>query len=124
MGSAYTFLVEKAAYQNHFYLLCLISFFMIWIPSHRTFSIDAWRGWIRSDGTVPTWTLWLLRGQIAIVYFFGGLAKLNSDWLHGEPMQTHIFMGCVYYQRLRHMVADKAQVRALGPIDPTTKQPV
>ena len=87
VGFTYTFLVEKAAYQNHFYLLCLISFFMIWIPSHRTFSIDAWRGWIRSDGTVPTWTLWLLRGQIAIVYFFGGLAKLNSDWLHGEPMR-------------------------------------
>lgn len=39
-------------------------------------------------------------------------------------MQTHIFMGVVYYQRLRHMVADKAQVRALGPSDPTTRQPV
>ncbi|CAD7935226.1 unnamed protein product [Amoebophrya sp. A25] len=46
------------------------------------------------------------------------------DGVSGEPMKTHIFMGCVYYQRLRHMVADKAQVRALGPIDPITRQPV
>jgi vitamin K-dependent gamma-carboxylase len=87
LGFTYTFLAEKAAYQNHFYLLCLISFFMIWIPAHRNFSIDSWRGWVKSDGTVAVWTLWLLRGQIAIVYFFGGLAKLNYDWLHGEPMR-------------------------------------
>lgn len=29
------------------------------------------------------------------------------DGINGEPMQTHIFMGVVHYQRLRHMVADK-----------------
>jgi hypothetical protein len=30
----------------------------------------------------------------------------------------------VYYQRLRHMVSDKSQVRATGPISPLTRQPV
>ena len=30
----------------------------------------------------------------------------------------------IYYQRLRHMVADKMQVRTLGPNDPLTRQPV
>lgn len=33
-------------------------------------------------------------------------------------------MGVVYYQRLRHMVLDKAQVRATGPVNPLTRQPV
>lgn len=28
----------------------------------------------------------------------------------GQPLEAHIFMGVVYYQRLRHMVADKYQV--------------
>ena len=28
----------------------------------------------------------MLRGQIAIPYVFGGLAKLNGDWLHGQPL--------------------------------------
>ncbi|AFZ81233.1 DNA-directed RNA polymerase subunit beta, putative [Theileria equi strain WA] len=42
----------------------------------------------------------------------------------GTEIQAHIFVGCIFYQRLRHMVADKAQVRATGPIDTITKQPV
>jgi DNA-directed RNA polymerase I subunit RPA2 len=30
----------------------------------------------------------------------------------------------VYYQRLRHMVSDKFQVRTTGPVDPVTMQPI
>jgi hypothetical protein len=37
---------------------------------------------------VPAWALWLLRAQIACVYFFGGIAKLNGDWLQGEPIRS------------------------------------
>ncbi len=33
-------------------------------------------------------------------------------------------MGIVYYQRLRHMVADKWQVRSTGRIDRVTRQPL
>jgi len=32
--------------------------------------------------------MWLLRTQVGIAYFYGGVAKLNSDWFHGEPMRT------------------------------------
>ena len=32
--------------------------------------------------------------------------------------------GVVYYQRLRHMVSDKYQVRTTGPIDQLTHQPI
>jgi DNA-directed RNA polymerase I subunit RPA2 len=42
----------------------------------------------------------------------------------GLQMKAEIFMGVVYYQRLRHMVNDKAQARSLGPIDVLTRQPV
>lgn len=85
----YFFLLDQTRYLNHFYLVCLISFLMCFLPAERAFSVDAWlRPKIRSD-VVPAWTLWLLRVQVGIPYFYGGIAKLNSDWLHGgEPMRT------------------------------------
>ena len=42
----------------------------------------------------------------------------------GEEFAADIYLGVVYYQRLRHMVLDKFQVRTTGPIDPITQQPV
>jgi hypothetical protein len=83
----YVFLLDKAQYLNHFYLISLVSFLMIFVPAHRTLSVDALlRPRIRSE-TVPAWSLWLLRGQMAVVYVFGGIAKINPDWLAGEPMR-------------------------------------
>jgi len=52
-----------------------------------------------------------------------GTERLYSG-IHGTEIETEIFMGVIYYQRLRHMVADKAQVRMRGPNDPVTNQPV
>jgi hypothetical protein len=36
---------------------------------------------------VPAWSLWLLRAMVGIPYFFGGIAKINPDWLRAEPMR-------------------------------------
>ncbi|MEK6283189.1 MAG: HTTM domain-containing protein [Acidobacteriota bacterium] len=88
LGFTYVFLLDQARYLNHFYLICLISFLLIFLPANRAVSVDALlREKIRSD-TVPAWVLWVLRAQVGIAYFFGGIAKLNSDWLlGGEPMR-------------------------------------
>lgn len=86
IGFAYVFLLDQAYYVNHFYLICLVSFLMIFVPAHRAFSVDAGRRPdIRSD-TAPAWALWILLAQVGIPYFYGGLSKLNGDWLRGEPM--------------------------------------
>jgi hypothetical protein len=84
----YSFLLDQTRFMNHFYLVCLISFLMCFLPAERAFSVDSLlRRKIRSD-VVPAWTLWLLRAQVGIPYFFGGIAKLNSDWVFGgEPMR-------------------------------------
>jgi hypothetical protein len=89
LAFTYAFLLEQTRYLNHLYLVCLVSFLMCFLPAQRAFSVDALlRPKIRSD-VVPAWTLWLLRIQVGIPYFFGGIAKLNSDWIHGgEPMRT------------------------------------
>ena len=39
-------------------------------------------------------------------------------------MQADLYIGVVFYQRLRHMVSDKYQVRATGVVNPLTRQPI
>jgi hypothetical protein len=89
LAFTYSFLLDQTRYLNHLYLACLISFLMCFLPAERAFSVDALlRRKIRS-AVVPAWTLWLLRAQVGIPYFYGGIAKLNSDWIYGgEPMRT------------------------------------
>jgi hypothetical protein len=86
VGFAYVFLLDKANYLNHFYLIVLLSFLLVLVPAHRRFSLDVFlRPGLRST-TAPRWALWLLRTQLGLVYLFGGIAKLNVDWLAGRPM--------------------------------------
>jgi vitamin K-dependent gamma-carboxylase len=83
----YVFLCEQAYYLNHFYLIAILSFLLALTPAHRAWSVDAWLRPSLAASTTPNWSLWAIRGQLFICYFYGGLAKFNSDWLHGEPMR-------------------------------------
>ena len=56
-------------------------------------------------------------------YAYGGSETLYSG-TSGREMKADIFIGVVYYQRLRHMVSDKSQVRATGSVDQLTHQPI
>ncbi|XP_074659731.1 DNA-directed RNA polymerase I subunit RPA2-like [Tubulanus polymorphus] len=56
-------------------------------------------------------------------YNYYGTERLYSG-VDGREFEADIFIGVVYYQRLRHMVSDKFQVRTTGPIDSITHQPV
>ena len=42
----------------------------------------------------------------------------------GTELKVDIFIGPVYYQRLRHQVSDKFQVRSVGPVNQLTHQPI
>jgi hypothetical protein len=81
LGCAFTYahLIDKTNYLNHYDLVSLLCLLLAFVPAHRVWSIDALRrGYSRF---VPGWSVDLLRFQLAVVYFFGGLAKLNADWL-------------------------------------------
>jgi vitamin K-dependent gamma-carboxylase-like protein len=84
LGFAYVFLLERALYLNHFYLVILLSGLLVVVPAHRALSLDARR---RGEASVPRWTVWLLRAQLGLVYFLAGVAKLNPDWLHAQPLR-------------------------------------
>ncbi|KAK1420343.1 hypothetical protein QVD17_21860 [Tagetes erecta] len=54
---------------------------------------------------------------------YDGREVLYSGF-YGTELVCEIFIGPVYYQRLRHMVSDKFQVRSTGTVDPVTHQPI
>ncbi|KAI0686786.1 beta and beta-prime subunits of DNA dependent RNA-polymerase [Cytidiella melzeri] len=60
---------------------------------------------------------------LAAGYNYYGNEPMYSG-ITGEEFAADIYFGVVYYQRLRHMVLDKFQVRTTGPVDPVTRQPV
>lgn len=82
----YFFLLERTNYQNHYYLICLISWWMVVLPLNCNVSVDAWLRPKLLSQTLPRWCLWVLLFHIAVPYFYGGIAKLNADWMLGQPM--------------------------------------
>jgi DNA-directed RNA polymerase II subunit RPB2 len=66
-------------------------------------------------------------GELRKSLLENGYEPYGSEVLYngqtGEMMEADIFMGPIYYQRLKHMVADKINSRDTGPKKLLTKQP-
>jgi hypothetical protein len=88
LSYTYVFLLDKAQYNNHYYLISLAAFLLFCVDAHRWASIDQILRPKLQEEYVPFWQLFILRAQFFIIYFFGGVAKLNADWLAGEPLRA------------------------------------
>lgn len=86
LAHTYVFLVDAAQYLNHAYLISLLAFSLIWMPANRCFAYDARRRPTLAARPTPRWCRFVLQAQIALVYLFGAVAKLNPDWLGGVPI--------------------------------------
>lgn len=92
LSFGYMFLLEKSLYFNHYYLILLFSFLLTITASSRFLSLDAWIFRKNKKEFVPYWHLFLFQVQVVLVYFFGGIANLNTDWISGLVTQN-IFAG-------------------------------
>ncbi len=89
----YIELMDKTTYLNHYYFVSLLSFLLIFLPAGAYFSADAKKG--ISFQKIPKWNIDTIKLLLTVVYFYAGLAKLNSDWL-AEAMPLKIWLPSKY----------------------------
>jgi len=90
LSFTYIELIDKTTYLNHYVLVSLLALLLIAMPAHRIWSVDAMRS-TDAHAKVGAWTVNTLRAQLALVYLFAGIAKLNPDWLF-EAQPLHIWL--------------------------------
>jgi vitamin K-dependent gamma-carboxylase len=81
------YLGQTASYNNHYYLLILLGFLLALTPANADLSWDAEQDPALRSSTCPRWCIAIFIAQIAIVYIYASIAKLNGDWLAGRPVQ-------------------------------------
>ena len=77
----YIQLWDATYYLNHYYFISLFSLLMVFVPTHASFSMDAHINPKLFSNRVPSWTIHILKLQLAIVYIYAGIAKINGPWL-------------------------------------------
>lgn len=88
LSFTYIELMDKTTYLNHYYFISLMSFLMIWLPAGNYFSLDTYLNRKNQYKKIPNYVILIPQLMLGIVYFYAGLAKLNSDWLlEGMPLR-------------------------------------
>ena len=82
----YTELIDKTTYLNHYYFTSCIAFLLCFLPAAHYFSLDALKK-KKTIEAIPSWMIDGIKLFLCIVYFYAGIAKINSDWLiEAQPL--------------------------------------
>lgn len=81
LSFTYCELIDKTYYLNHYYFVSIVSFLLIFLPANAYFSIDARQNKKISFTEIPRYNIFIIQFMLSIVYFYAGLAKINSEWL-------------------------------------------
>ena len=67
--------------------------------------------------------VYTIRNELLKLGYENNGNELLYNGLSGEQIESEIFMGPAFYQRLKHMVNDKQHSRSIGPMVNLTRQP-
>jgi hypothetical protein len=81
LSFTYIELIDKSTYLNHYYFVSLICFMLMFLPANTMFSVDASQNKSMQARQIPAWCIDSIRVIACMLYFYAGIAKLNSDWL-------------------------------------------
>lgn len=79
----YITFIDQTLYNNHLYLFAVIIGLFIFIESDKTLSISNLIN-KNTQKNIKNWQLFIFQFIIFCTYFYGGIAKLNQDWLSGN----------------------------------------
>ncbi len=96
------YLMQKTNYNNHYYLMVLLTFVIIFIPANRSFSLDAKLNPNIRSNTCYRGIIWFFIGMCAIFYMYASVAKWNTDW--------------VGYNSVEQLFLSKYDYPVLGPL--------
>ncbi|MFQ6552243.1 HTTM domain-containing protein [Aestuariibius insulae] len=109
---AYFFLLDRAQYLNHNYMVILYGILLAFMPANRAFSIDAWLFPRVKSTLIPRWPLTVLKTQTEIILIYAGIVKITDDWLRGEPLRLwlsdrgdDVFFGFLFQYEWAFIVA-------------------
>lgn len=104
-----TYLMQKSSYNNHYYLLMLLSAIMVFQPAHKYFSVDAKLNPHIKMVSMPRWCALVFIFQMFIVYTYGAVAKLYPDWLDAsvaeilmKSKKDYFIVGEILQQKWTH----------------------
>lgn len=101
-----TYLMQKTSYNNHYYLLILLSAIMIIQPAHKYLSVDAKLNPGIKSISMPQWCSWVFILQMFIVYTYGSIAKIYPDWLNTSVMEL-LMKGKAHYAIVGDVLQEK-----------------
>ncbi|MFY0598508.1 MAG: HTTM domain-containing protein [Cyclobacteriaceae bacterium] len=81
-----SYFFHKEAYNNHHYLMVILTALMVFVPANQYASLDVKRNPKIKSLTCPQWCIWIFASLMAVVYFYASVAKLYPDWLNAEPI--------------------------------------
>ena len=100
------YLAQKSHYNNHYYLLMVMSAVMVLMPAHKDRSLDVRFGLTSRAGSCPNACIWYFILQIMVVYGYACTNKMQMDWLLAKPVGIW-FKGKVDYWLIGALLQEK-----------------
>ncbi|MGB0789745.1 MAG: HTTM domain-containing protein, partial [Marinirhabdus sp.] len=75
------YLMQKSSYNNHYYLMALLCWLMVFLPANSWASVDARLRPKVKKPSVARWVYLVVILQVWVVYTYASVAKFYPDWL-------------------------------------------
>ncbi|MCB0447300.1 MAG: HTTM domain-containing protein [Gelidibacter sp.] len=106
-----TYLMQKTSYNNHYYLLMLLSAIMVFQPANKYLSVDARLNPNIKSISMPQWCSLVFILQMFIVYTYASIAKIYPDWLDTSVVellmkskQNYVLIGDLLQEKWVHYI--------------------